>query len=181
MWCETKSGDTQCGARKDGGKDRCADARVLPGDSRTEAPDNDELAPLEPQKPDLLVDTATVLQGLESRSNGYTYVPVELHIANAGSAKTTKPFHLSSSYYDYQDDVGSASYIVPSVFYGHLEAGEVVSLTVDVAVPFPDGFESPFQIRIELDSCSSADADVDTQICRIPEENEVNNGVDLDL
>lgn len=182
LWCETKSGkETECGIRKADGKDHCADAREFSGDPREEAPDDDKMAPISPQKPDLMVDSAVVLEDLVSRNNGFTYVPIELRIANAGSAKTTVPFHLESSYYDYKDDVGPRSLIVPNQIDSRLEPGEVLTVTVDVAVPFPNGVESPFSISVILDSCSSDDAGLDTRTCRIDEENERNNVVELDL
>ena len=199
LWCEGDWGGTECSDGKDnqctdasGGRPPIFEQPSLPDDQvsapvdpppsdKIPAPDDQVLAPDDPQKPDLIIDSMEVISDLVTRENGFTYVSMEVRIANAGSTKTTVPFKISSGYYDYQDDVGPSSYVVPDQVNQQIEAGGAITLLVDVAVPYPNGLESPFSINIELDSCSSNDANMDTTVCRIDEESEGNNSGEVTL
>ncbi len=64
--------------------------------------------------------------------------------------------------------------MVPNKINEQIKAGGVTTLIVEVAALYPNGFESPFSIDIELDSCSNDDAGVDISVCGIDEENKGN-------
>lgn len=180
LWCEGDWGGTECSTGK---SSSCTDASGgrPPLFEKPVHNGGDVLAPIDPQYPDLIVDSMTITGDLVTRGNGFTYVPVEIRIANAGSAKTLSPFKISSGYYDYQDDVGPSSFVVPDQVNQTIDAGGAITLLVDVAVPYATGLASPFSVSIEIDSCSSNDAGINTSICRVKEDNESNNSAEVTL